>query len=301
MKAKDMAHGKWRAVLAQLGIPADALNGKHHACPATGQGEDRFRFADRNGSGNFFCACSEGDKGGMALLMCCQGLSYAEAAKEVERVASTATEEADKPKADPRKALNRIRERIKPAGASVMRYLRERGLDVAPGVKQARLTYWEDRRQLGTFDCMVGLILSPANRPQSYHVTYLDGASKATVPCPRKVMTPVETVTGGAIRLYPAAAQMGVAEGIETAIAAHMLTGLPVWAAANAHGVESFRPPVVCESLVVFGDCDASYTGQAAAYVLAKRMARSGVACEVRIPPAGDWNDVLLARRKAAA
>ena len=64
MSAREDAQGKWRSVLAACGVPADALDGKHHPCPATGQGEDRFRFADRNGSGNFFCGCSDGKKGG---------------------------------------------------------------------------------------------------------------------------------------------------------------------------------------------------------------------------------------------
>lgn len=301
MKARDLAKGKWRAVLVHLGIPADVLDGKHHPCPATGEGTDRFRFADRNGSGNYFCCDSNGDKGGMALLMHVRGWSYAEAAREVEKVVGSVQAEPEKPKRDPRKALNRVRELVKPAGQAVARYLHGRGLEVAPGLKQARLTYWDGPRNLGTFDCMVGLILSPANRPQSYHVTYLRDGMKASVPSPRKVMTPVETVTGCAIRLYPAAAQMGIAEGIETAIAAHLLTGLPVWAAANANGIESFRPPSVCEHLTVFGDNDGSYTGQAAAYGLARRMTRTGVACEVRIAPEGDWNDYLLAQRKDAA
>jgi putative DNA primase/helicase len=295
MKAKDRAQGKWPSVLAQLGIPAEYLDGRHHPCP-NGQGEDRFRFADRNGSGNFFCQCSQGEKGGMALVMCCKGLDYASAAKEVERVVDGASEAKVKLKRDPRVQLNRIRERLRPAGDAVAAYLSARGLTVAPGLKQARLTYWHDGASLGTFDAMVGLILSPSNRPQSYHITYLEGRSKAAVPVQRKVMPPIDTITGAAIRLYPAAARMGVAEGIETAIAAHMLTGLPVWSAINSGGIEAFQPPAKCEHLTVFGDNDTSFTGQAAAYVLAKRLARSGIACDVQMPPAGDWNDELLRR-----
>ena len=48
------------------------------------------------------------------------------------------------------------------------------------------------------------------------------------------------------------------------------------------------------ERLLVFGDADESYTGQAAAFVLAKRMKKRGLACEVRMPDSGDWNDMLL-------
>lgn len=294
MKAKDLAHGKWRSVLSVLGVNAKSLDGQHHACPATGQGEDRFRFADRNGSGNFFCDCSKGDKGGMALLMCCRNLAYAEACKEVERVVGNTSADELRERRDPRIALNRVKSRVKRPGPAVMRYLEGRGLELAPALREARLRYWQGKEDLGVFDCMVACIHSATGKPESYHLTYLQDGKKADLKIPRKVMTPVETITGGAIRLYPAAEKMGIAEGIETAIAAHMLSGLPVWAAVSAGGVESFRPPVECEHLTIFGDADTSFTGQAAAYALAKRMARSGIACEVRMPSVGDWNDELL-------
>jgi putative DNA primase/helicase len=301
MKARDMAQGRWPSILSALGVDASALDGKHHACPSNGKGRDRFRFTDRNGSGSYFCACSQGDKGGLALVMCCKGIDYAEACREVERVAGHAEVTLPKPKRDPRPALNRVRALLQPAGFPVARYLRERGLRVAPGLREARLTCWEDGRSLGVFSAMAGLIQTHDGKPQSYHITYLSGAQKADVPSPRKIMTPVESVTGCAVRLYPHAAHLGIAEGIETAIAAHMLTGLPVWAALNAHGVETFIPPAGTESLTVFADNDASYTGQAAAFALAKRMQRAGIACEVRVAPFGDWNDVLLSDHEAIA
>jgi putative DNA primase/helicase len=293
MKAREQAQGKWRAVLTELGIPGNVLDKRPHPCPSNGEGVDRFRFADRAGTGNFFCHCSDGDKGGLALLMCCKGLSYAEAAKEVERVAGNANQEPEQDKRDPREALNRVHARAKPAGKAVADYLQGRGLSVPPSIKQARLRYWDRNNSLGDFDCMVARVSGPDGKPQSYHITYLKDGQKAPVPSPRKIMTPIETVSGGAVRLYPAAEDMGVAEGIETAIAAHMMHGVPVWAALTAGGVESFVPPKVCKRLTIFGDTDPSYTGQAAAYALAKRMVRSGIECVVSLPPAGDWNDAL--------
>lgn len=292
-KAKDLAAGKWRSVLSELGIDNKFLDGRHHPCPSTGEGDDRFRFADRNGSGNYFCNCSGGEKGGMALVMCCKGVDYAEAARMVEGVVGKATTTPERPKRDPREALNRIRQRLQPVGAEVARYLEGRGLTVPPGLKQTRLTYWDNGSKGGVFDCMVGLIQSHDDKPQSYHLTYLQDGKKAPVRECRKVMTPVDTITGAAVRLYPAAPEMGVAEGIETAIAASTLFGVPVWAALNANSLAEFKPPPECTQLTVFGDRDRNYHGQWAAYKLANRMVRAGLECGVVLPDRGDWNDVL--------
>lgn len=294
MRAVDLARGKWKSILTQLGVDARLLDHKHHPCPATGDGTDRFRFADRNGSGNFFCQCSDGRKGGIDLVMCCKGISYAEACREIERVVGVAEVMQPKPQRDPRIALNRIRKLCGPVGFSVKRYLQNRGLVPAPGLREARLRYWHEGKSMGDFQTMVALISGPDGKPQSYHLTYLDGVAKANVPSQRKVMPPVETITGGAIRLYPAGESMGIAEGVETAIAAHLLTGIPVWAAVSAHGIETFVPPAECKRLTVFADNDESYTGQASAFALAKRMSRAGIDCRVEVPGAPDWNDELL-------
>lgn len=295
MKAKDMAKGKWKSLLPRLGIPPEFLDGRHHPCPK-GSGKDRFRFTDRNGSGSYFCDCSQGASGGMSLLMCCKDLSYHQACIEVEKVVGDLQPERAKPARDPRPALNRVRELCNPVGFAVSRYLKERGLRPAPNLKQARLQYWDKSRCLGAYDTMVGLIQSATGKPQSYHLTYLDGIAKANVPSPRKVMTPVETITGAAIRLYPIESHIGIAEGIETAIAAHLLLGMPVWSVINAHGIETFMPPDGVKHVTVFGDKDDSCTGEAAAYACAKRLKRAGFDCDVQVPDAGDWNDVLLRR-----
>lgn len=296
---REMASGKWRGILAQFGVDQRYLDGKHHACPSTGTGEDRFRFADRNGTGNFFCSCSDGRKGGIDLLMCCKGWDFATAAREVERICGKVKRDEFKPRRDPLPALRRVARLCRPIGKDVRDYLHGRGLQPPPFLKQATLKYFGDGWDV-SYPAMVGLITGPDGRAQSYHLTYLDGGKKAEVPSPRKVMTPVETITGAAIRLYPEAESLGIAEGIETAIAASMLHGLPVWACISAGGIESFTPPDSVKHLTIFSDNDANYTGQSAAYSCAKRLERSGITCDVRIPDLGDWNDVLLRTRAAA-
>ena len=293
IRAREAAAGKWESILPMVGIDRRFLDGKHHPCPANGEGEDRFRFVNRNGSGNFFCACSDGTKGGLALVMCCKGVGYSDAAREVERVAGVARPEPPRVVRDPRIALNRVRSMLGPVGFGVARYLKERGLKPAPGLRQARLNAWEDGKAVGPFDTMVGLFQRSDGKPESYHLTYLDGAGKAPLKVPRKVMTPVTGISGCAIRLYPAAPHIGIAEGIETAMAAHTIYGLPVWSVYSTAGMESFIPPDGVKRVTIFSDNDGHFAGQAAAYSCAKRLHARGVECSVELPEDKDWNDYL--------
>lgn len=111
-------------------------------------------------------------------------------------------------------------------------------------------------------------------------------------------------VKRGAIRLFPAAAHLGLAEGIETALAAHALTGLPVWACIAAEMLAAVELPFDVEAVTVFADRDAPKNGHAeghglrAARALERRLRAQAVRVEVRLPlpPHKDYADVLAAR-----
>ncbi|HTN41458.1 MAG TPA: toprim domain-containing protein, partial [Asticcacaulis sp.] len=91
----------------------------------------------------------------------------------------------------------------------------------------------------------------------------------------------------------------GIAEGVETAIAASIRFNLPVWAVISEGGMQKFRPPAIVKRLIVFGDHDLNFVGQAAAYSVARDIERAAqrekrvIDVEVRIPekPGNDWAD----------
>jgi putative DNA primase/helicase len=119
---------------------------------------------------------------------------------------------------------------------------------------------------------------------------------------------------GCAVRLAPAGPILGVAEGIETAASCMALFDVPTWALLNAENMKGFVPPQGVRKLIIFGDHDLSFTGQAAAFDLARKCWAKRetydptLEVEVRIngvtvDPAQrnlDWNDVWLTQPERA-
>lgn len=295
-RAVELARGRWSSILSYFGIPVECLNPrKHFKCPKDGSGEDRFRFSDKNGSGSYFCACSTGNKGGMSLLMCCKDWTYAQAASEVEKIVGIVAPVPIQEAPDPRPRLQALQKACEKPSDPVIRYLESRGLKPSEATRQAKVRYWEDGEPQALYDSMVHKVTSADGKPLTFHVTYLDEGKKAGVSSPRKLMPAVGPLAGAAIRLGREAEEMGIAEGIETALSAAQLYALPVWSAINTTLLEKFDPPSICKRLWIFGDSDRSFAGQKSAYALAERLAKNGLEVHVLIPSeTGDWNDVLM-------
>jgi hypothetical protein len=93
-------------------------------------------------------------------------------------------------------------------------------------------------------------------------------------------------------------AGLGIAEGIETALAVVQMFGWrPVWAATSAGMLARFPVLPGVESLTVFADPDGA--GLAAAETCAAHWAEAGREAFISTPPAGDFND-MIRRGKAA-
>ena len=170
------------------------------------------------------------------------------------------------------------------------------------------LEYWQDRHLVGVFPAMVARVQRLAENTVTLHRTYLspDG-TKANVSEPKKIMTPIYqgATMGGAIRLYQAGDILGVAEGIENALAVRLATGMPVWATGTAGGMESLLLPTEIRTVHVWADLDRSGTGQRAAESLAQRMTLEGRTVRIHTPQGAildgskgiDWLDVWNAER----
>jgi putative DNA primase/helicase len=285
----ERALRRWPDILAKLGVlDSKALRGKHTACPVCG-GKDRFRFDNKQGRGSWICSqCGAGN--GVDLVKAVLGLEFKQAAERIESVIGIAARvepKAELSEAECRAACNRLWRASKPAceGDAVDRYLSARGLG--------------GRGYPTSLRCgdgmMVAMVTAPDGRPMTLHRTYLtaDGR-KASVEVPRKLM-PGQIAKGSAVRLAPACGHLGIAEGIETALSAAILFNLPVWAALNANLLREWQPPAGVVAVTVFADNDANFTGQEAAYSLARRLS-GNVAVDVQTPRGSgtDWNDVLL-------
>jgi len=287
------ANGKWYDILKQIGVDPIILNGRHQPCPGCG-GTDRFRWDNKEGRGTYYCSnCGAGD--GFELLRLVYNCDFAEAARMVEDVIGKATKDAPRKEVDYTKRLiGMARTLVKvTTGSAVAKYLESRHLPVpsSNAIKMHRsLRYYDDGQLIGEFPAMVGLVTNSHGKKVSLHVTYLnkDGSGKADVRSPKKLVAPTGS-PDARIELYPVnGVVLGVAEGIETAIAAHKLYDIPVWATINANGMREFIPPPNVKYVWVFADKDRSYTGQAAAYHLAMKLTKSGYKVRVIIPKGWD-------------
>jgi putative DNA primase/helicase len=301
-KTSIAARGKWRGILSALGVPENMLVNKHGPCPLCG-GTDRFRWDNKDRNGTYICSnCGAGD--GMALALGWTGRTFAEVAAEIDRLLGNVKEDPlarplldeDQRRAMLRKVWAETAQAAK--GDLVDLYLAARKIDQPTYPASIRFGSALADGDGGVKPALVAVVSDASGKPASLHRTFLrrDGSAKADMPSPRKMM-PGELPDGACVRLSDyTGGCMGIAEGLETALSASRLFDVPVWSAINANLLEKWTPPDGCDEVAIFGDNDANFTGHAAAYRLAKKLAMTGKKVTVHFPQTvgHDWNDVLV-------
>jgi hypothetical protein len=330
---RQVAAGRWTGILEAVAPalePALRRPGRHVPCPVHG-GKDGFRlFRDVEQTGEGICNTCGAFHDGFALLMWVNQWSFPEALRAVTRELGMAHDRvgavkrvgtpSPRPKVQDQEsvieALNRVWQQAldpaDPRAGPLRAYLANRGLSGAKLDGEVvrfhpALGYWQSNGRnepelVGRFPAMVALVRGTDGAPVTVHRTYLTPEGrKAPLPAPKKLMGyPGNHLMGGAIRLFAPGPTLGIAEGIETALAVRMKTGMPVWSAISASLLARMEPPAETSLVVVWADRDRSGAGEAAALTLRERLLNREISVAVHLPPgpipAGakgiDWADV---------
>jgi putative DNA primase/helicase len=305
VKTTEASKGKWRGILIELGVPESALKDKHGPCPIC-EGTDRFRWDNKEGKGTWICShCGSGD--GMELAKQFTGDPFLSVAKRIDELVGNIKPDPhgyqnnEMPEGKIRTMLREVYSMTTPAtkGDYTDRYLAGRKLWNATYPKSLRTGRELKDGEGGIRPAMVAIVVDADGNKVTMHRTFLkpDGLGKAEMATPRKLM-PGKLPEGSCIRMSDGdvPAHLGIAEGIETAMSASSIFGIPVWAVLNAVMMEKWIAPAGVTEVTVFGDNDENFRGQAAAYTLAHRLAMKGLTTDVCIPRRmGDWNDELTA------
>lgn len=200
-------------------------------------------------------------------------------------------------------------------GDEVSHYLRNRGIFLTEFPSTLRfhpnLAYYVAKdggtsKHVADYPAMLALVQDPSGDFATVHRTYLKDGQKARGHESKKLVC--SGLREGAIRLSPATEELGIAEGIETALAVHQRNGQPVWAAVNCRNLEVVAIPDSIRVLNIYADndADAHFDGQASAFILARRLvneaARKRVVRKVNVfvpqRDGQDWCDVLTAQHR---
>lgn len=302
----------WKSTLEAVGVPSEILSKKNVPCPFCG-GQDRYTYSNIYGRGDSYCRHC-GYHCGFDLVMHFCSVDFFHAVLKVAEIIGVQVNPAPVRKAKVSKD-DRLRAEIQKIlrdsvplreGDLAWKYLSLRRLAPSADLQGLRfhqsLTYFrpfdEKNFTLEHHPALLGEIRNPEGELVAVHRTYLSEKGKADVPVPKKILG--THICGSSVRLFDCreSETLGIAEGIETALAAGVIFGIPVWSALSAGNLAKFEPPAHIRKLVICADNDANFVGQKAAYIAASSLKTkySGLGVEVRIPQkvGYDWNDVLM-------
>ncbi|EJX4517565.1 toprim domain-containing protein, partial [Salmonella enterica] len=279
--------------------------GKRHfkgKCPICG-GVGKFRCDDKDGKGTWVCVCGSGD--GMSLVLQATGKPFVQVCEEIDSLTgnSYSRPETERPSSkimsDRQKVIrkfSRLSELRKTSGEA---YLQRRGILELPdeGIRFCDKQTCNGRE----YQALYSLATDDKGALCYLHRTLLDGDRKADVVAAKKLMalqesSYLEYAGSVAIRMFPPAATLGIAEGIETALSCRQIYRCNVWSVMNTSFMEKFIAPPGVNHLVIFADNDTHGAGLAAAFKCGKNniLSRNDVEkVSIRWPDLPDFNDML--------
>lgn len=305
MKTSEAAKGRWAEIFEYFGLPP--ITGKNHfkgECPACGA-RGKFRIDDHDGNGTWICTCGSGD--GMKLLNLTQGKSFSDLCAEVDHLIGNNYRHISLPvnsttAKQRQRVISKFSKLDELRGTTGADYLRQRGINRLP----AEAIRFNDRqRHAGqVYQALYSLATDDKGELCYLHQTLLDGDKKANIGDSAKRLKSLQEQSyldharSVAIRMFPVASTLGVAEGIETALSCYQVYGVNTWATINSTFMKKFRVPAGVKHLIVFADMDLhSATGQAAAFECAHAnlLAKNDlISVSVRWCDVGDFNDLLM-------
>jgi len=219
--------------------------------------------------------------------------------RRLERVARPAQPSPPAPGLDPTtQRVQLLTECYMPKpGGPIDLYLKSRGLTLPPSGIVEHPGLWH-RTSSCRYPAMIGIVTDAVTvEPLTLHRTWVTADGHKAPVEPVRMLLKGGRKQGGVIRLVEdgeVTTGLGIAEGVETALAAMAAGFSPVWACVDAGNLAAFPVLPGIECLTVFVDNDAA--GKAAFKQVAKRWREEGREVLHFTPPIGDVNDWLLQR-----
>ena len=184
------------------------------------------------------------------------------------------------------------------AGTPAQAYLCRRAIPLTPPVLRYHPRTPLGRGKLAAFRPAMLAAIHEGNRLIALQRTFLDVHETRRA---RDLAHPRRSLAQpgrGAVILAPATEVLGLAEGVESALSAMLLLGIPVWATLGSERFPHIAVPETVTRLILLPDSDRA--GRIGAAKASEVHALPGRTIETIRPPAGfnDWNDVLRAGRK---
>jgi putative DNA primase/helicase len=178
-------------------------------------------------------------------------------------------------------------------GTAAERYLAARGLETVSPELRHHPRAPQGPSPLTCFRPAMIAAVRDENGLVAVHRTFLDPRRHrlAAVSAPRRGLG---RFGRGAVRLGGTASRLGLAEGIETALSASALFGVPCWATLGTERFGLVALPSAVAQLLLFLDHDAG--GRRAEALAREAFAHLSIEARYPLRPGDDWNDVLRAK-----